>query len=146
MRMLAREQRAWDVRCDARAGVWDTRSTWGHEEHACDMGAFACTPRWAGFPTPQIRTQDLALFEELQRGVGEPPSLTVQDPTLGTVACRLGAASETLARKYFYLNGAHGSEASRAAWGAEGHRDPRVHGVRGGGLRESRVSARPGPR
>ena len=95
---------------------------------------------------PQIRTQDLALFEELQRrGIGEPPSLTVQDPTLGTIACRLGAASETLARKYFYLNGVHGSEASRAAWGAEGPRDPRVHGVGGGGLHESRVPAQPGP-
>lgn len=59
------------------------------------------------FPHVQIRTQDLALFEELQESLGEPPSLTLQDPTLGTIACRLGAPSETLARKYFYLNGTH---------------------------------------
>lgn len=100
--------------------------------------------RWAGFPTPQIRTQDLALFEELQRGIGEPPSLTVQDPTLGTIACRLGAASETLARKYFYLNGVHGSEATRAAWGAGGPWDPWVHGVGGDGLRREQGACTPG--
>ncbi|XP_032304311.1 sperm acrosome membrane-associated protein 6 isoform X5 [Coturnix japonica] len=56
-----------------------------------------------------IRTQDLALFEELQRGTRESAILTVQAPTLGTIACRLGAASETLARKYFYLNVSGGS-------------------------------------
>ncbi|XP_032304308.1 sperm acrosome membrane-associated protein 6 isoform X2 [Coturnix japonica] len=74
-----------------------------------------------------IRTQDLALFEELQRGTRESAILTVQAPTLGTIACRLGAASETLARKYFYLNGVHGLEATRAAWGAAGPQDPWVH-------------------
>ncbi|XP_042695410.1 sperm acrosome membrane-associated protein 6 [Centrocercus urophasianus] len=87
---------------------------WVHEDEAitlhCDV-PFAVPPElqvtWMF--AKDIRTQDLALFEELQRGVGEPPSLTVQDPTLGTVACRLGAASETLARKYFYLNVSGGS-------------------------------------
>lgn len=88
-----------------------------------------------------IRTQDLALFEELQRGTRESAILTVQAPTLGTIACRLGAASETLARKYFYLNGVHGLEATRAAWGAAGPQDPWVHRVGGNGLCRSRVPA-----
>ncbi|XP_061868628.1 sperm acrosome membrane-associated protein 6 [Colius striatus] len=51
-----------------------------------------------------LRTQDLSVFEELQGGAEGPLSLTLQDPTPGTVACRLGALSEPLARKYFYLN------------------------------------------
>ncbi|XP_021271649.1 sperm acrosome membrane-associated protein 6-like [Numida meleagris] len=92
------------------------QDVWVHEDEAitlhCDV-PFAVPPElqvtWMF--AKDIRTQDLALFEELQRGVGEPPSLTVQDPTLGTIACRLGAASETLARKYFYLNGPPGNAA-----------------------------------
>ncbi|XP_048822879.1 uncharacterized protein LOC125702993 isoform X3 [Lagopus muta] len=91
------------------SSLWTAQDLWVHEDEAitlhCDV-PFAVPPElqvtWMF--AKDIRTQDLALFEELQRGVGEPPSLTVQDPTLGTVACRLGAASETLARKYFYLN------------------------------------------
>ncbi|XP_064373795.1 sperm acrosome membrane-associated protein 6 [Dromaius novaehollandiae] len=51
-----------------------------------------------------LRTQDLALFEELQGGMGGPPTLILQDPPLGTIACSLGAHAETLARKYFFLN------------------------------------------
>ncbi|XP_024997908.2 sperm acrosome membrane-associated protein 6 isoform X4 [Gallus gallus] len=90
------------------------QDVWVHEDEAitlhCDV-PFAVPPElqvtWMF--AKDIRTQDLALFEELQRGIGEPPSLTVQDPTLGTIACRLGAASETLARKYFYLNVSGGS-------------------------------------
>ena len=65
----------------------------------------------------------------------------MQDPTLGTIACRLGAASETLARKYFYLNGVHGSEATRAAVGPW---DPWVHGVGGDGLRREQGACTPG--
>uniref|UniRef100_A0A8C9EQR8 Ig-like domain-containing protein n=1 Tax=Pavo cristatus TaxID=9049 RepID=A0A8C9EQR8_PAVCR len=92
------------------------QDVWVHEDEAitlhCDV-PFAVPPElqvtWMF--AKDIRTQDLALFEELQRGIGEPPSLTVQDPTLGTIACRLGAASETLARKYFYLNGPPGDAA-----------------------------------
>lgn len=57
-------------------------------------------------PMPQLRTQDLALFEELQESVEGPLSLTLQDPTPGTIACHLGVLSEPLVRKYFYLNGA----------------------------------------
>ncbi|GAB0197915.1 sperm acrosome membrane-associated protein 6 [Grus japonensis] len=53
-----------------------------------------------------LRTQDLALFEELQGSAEGPLSLTIQDPTPGTIACRLGVLSEPLVRKYFYLNGA----------------------------------------
>uniref|UniRef100_A0A803XLF7 Sperm acrosome associated 6 n=1 Tax=Meleagris gallopavo TaxID=9103 RepID=A0A803XLF7_MELGA len=92
------------------------QDVWVHEDEAvtlrCDV-PFAVPPElqvtWMF--AKDIRTQDLALFEELQRGAGEPPGLTVQDPTLGTIACRLGAASETLARKYFYLNGPPGDAA-----------------------------------
>ncbi|XP_013026308.1 sperm acrosome membrane-associated protein 6 isoform X5 [Anser cygnoides] len=88
------------------------QDVWVHEDEAitlhCDV-PFAVPPdlpiTWMF--AKDIRTQDLALFEELQESLGEPPSLTLQDPTLGTIACRLGAPSETLARKYFYLNGAH---------------------------------------
>ncbi|XP_040388799.1 sperm acrosome membrane-associated protein 6 isoform X2 [Cygnus olor] len=86
------------------------QDVWVHEDEAttlhCDV-PFAVPPdlpiTWMF--AKDIRTQDLALFEELQESLGEPPSLTLQDPTLGTIACRLGAPSETLARKYFYLNG-----------------------------------------
>ncbi|XP_028939771.1 sperm acrosome membrane-associated protein 6 [Antrostomus carolinensis] len=56
-----------------------------------------------------LHTQDLALFEELQGSVEGPLSLTLQDPTPGTIACRLGVPSEPLARKYFYLNVSRGS-------------------------------------
>ncbi|XP_013026305.1 sperm acrosome membrane-associated protein 6 isoform X2 [Anser cygnoides] len=90
------------------------QDVWVHEDEAitlhCDV-PFAVPPdlpiTWMF--AKDIRTQDLALFEELQESLGEPPSLTLQDPTLGTIACRLGAPSETLARKYFYLNVSGGS-------------------------------------
>ncbi|PKU39901.1 sperm acrosome membrane-associated protein 6-like [Limosa lapponica baueri] len=52
-----------------------------------------------------LRTQDLALFEELQGSVEGSLSLTIQDPTPGTIVCCLGVLSEPLVRKYFYLNG-----------------------------------------
>ncbi|KAM6110715.1 sperm acrosome membrane-associated protein 6-like [Pterocles gutturalis] len=51
-----------------------------------------------------LRTQDLALFEELQGSEERHLNLTVQDPTPGTIACRLGVLYEPLVRKYFYLN------------------------------------------
>ena len=54
---------------------------------------------------PQLRAQDLALFEELPGSAEGTLSLTLQDPTPGTIACRLGVLSEPLVRKYFYLNG-----------------------------------------
>ena len=50
---------------------------------------------------PQMRTQDLALFEELQGSAVGPLSLTLQDPTPGTIGCLLGGLSEPLVRKYF---------------------------------------------
>ncbi|XP_074969419.1 sperm acrosome membrane-associated protein 6 [Phalacrocorax aristotelis] len=56
-----------------------------------------------------LRTQDLTLFEELQGSVERPLSLTLQDPTPGTIACCLGVLSEPLVRKYFYLNVSGGS-------------------------------------
>eukprot|EP00075_Anas_platyrhynchos_P012519 XP_027301772.1 sperm acrosome membrane-associated protein 6 [Anas platyrhynchos] len=89
--------------------MFPVQDVWVHEDEAitlhCDV-PFAVPPdlpiTWMF--AKDIRTQDLALFEELQESLGEPPSLTLQDPTLGTIACRLGSPSETLARKYFYLN------------------------------------------
>ncbi|KAM7088742.1 sperm acrosome membrane-associated protein 6 [Ciconia maguari] len=56
-----------------------------------------------------LRTQDLALFEELPGSAEGTLSLTLQDPTPGTIACRLGVLSEPLVRKYFYLNVSGGS-------------------------------------
>ncbi|CAM9573101.1 unnamed protein product [Bubo scandiacus] len=56
-----------------------------------------------------LRTQDLAVFDELQESVEGPLSLTLQDPVPGTVACVLGVLSEPLVRKYFYLNVSGGS-------------------------------------
>ncbi|XP_065587702.1 sperm acrosome membrane-associated protein 6-like [Cyrtonyx montezumae] len=90
------------------------QDVWVQEDEAitlhCDV-PFAVPPElqvtWMF--AKDIRTQDLALFEELQRSTGEPQRLTVHDPTLGTVACCLAAASEILARKYFYLNVSVGS-------------------------------------
>ncbi|XP_046786455.1 sperm acrosome membrane-associated protein 6 isoform X3 [Gallus gallus] len=107
--LLQVRERRW-----AQLAMLPVQDVWVHEDEAitlhCDV-PFAVPPElqvtWMF--AKDIRTQDLALFEELQRGIGEPPSLTVQDPTLGTIACRLGAASETLARKYFYLNVSGGS-------------------------------------
>eukprot|EP00076_Gallus_gallus_P032357 XP_024997895.1 sperm acrosome membrane-associated protein 6 [Gallus gallus] len=77
------------------------QDVWVHEDEAITLHCDVPSPsllscRLRGMFAKDIRTQELALFEELQRGIGEPPSLTVQDPTLGTIACRLGAASETL--------------------------------------------------
>ncbi|XP_062457058.1 sperm acrosome membrane-associated protein 6-like [Rhea pennata] len=61
-----------------------------------------------------LRTQDLTLFEELQGGMEGPPTLVLQDPPLGTIACSLGAHAKTLARKYFFLNVSGGTmEAER---------------------------------
>lgn len=71
-----------------------------HFMYLVDQAALMC------FSTPQLRTQDLALFEELQGSAEGPLSLTLQDPIPGTIACRLGVLSEPLVRKYFYLNGA----------------------------------------
>ncbi|XP_054022529.1 sperm acrosome membrane-associated protein 6 [Dryobates pubescens] len=51
-----------------------------------------------------LRTQDLAHFEELQGSVSGPFSLTIQEPVPGTVACCLGPISQPLVRKYFYIN------------------------------------------
>ncbi|KAK4812309.1 hypothetical protein QYF61_014095 [Mycteria americana] len=56
-----------------------------------------------------LRTQDLALFEELPGSAEGTLSLTLQDPTPGTIACCLGVLSEPLVRKYFYLNVSGGS-------------------------------------
>ncbi|KAM8991728.1 sperm acrosome membrane-associated protein 6 [Ara ararauna] len=56
-----------------------------------------------------LHTQDLALFEELKVGVEGLFILTIQDPTPGTIACHLGAPSEPLVRKFFYLNVSGGS-------------------------------------
>ncbi|KAM9277470.1 sperm acrosome membrane-associated protein 6 [Cariama cristata] len=56
-----------------------------------------------------LRTQDLAVFEELKGSAQGRLSLTLQDPTTGTIACRLGVLSEPLVRKYFYLNVSVGS-------------------------------------
>ncbi|XP_051492056.1 sperm acrosome membrane-associated protein 6 [Apus apus] len=61
-----------------------------------------------------LHTQDLSVFEELRGILGDPLSLTLHDPTPGTIACCLGFLSEPLARKYFYLNVTGGSvEAER---------------------------------
>lgn len=57
-------------------------------------------------PTPQMRTQDLTLFEELQTSEEGPLSLTLWGPVQGTFACRLADLFEPFIRKYFYLNGA----------------------------------------
>ncbi|XP_032863029.2 sperm acrosome membrane-associated protein 6 [Tyto alba] len=51
-----------------------------------------------------LRTQDLAVFDELKESVEGPLSLTLHDPISGTIACCLGVLSEPLIRKYFYLN------------------------------------------
>ncbi|KAM8804632.1 sperm acrosome membrane-associated protein 6 [Eudromia elegans] len=56
-----------------------------------------------------LRTQDLTLFEELQGGMKGPPTLILQDPPLGTIACSLGTHDEIVARKYFFLNVSGGS-------------------------------------
>lgn len=89
------------------------------------------------FPHPQLRTQDLALFEELQGSVEGALSLTLQNPTPGTIACRLGVLSEPLVRKYFYLNGAPrhlGALGPVSSVGWSRTPDTRVHGkcVHGG--------------
>ncbi|KAM9218650.1 sperm acrosome membrane-associated protein 6-like [Leptosomus discolor] len=51
-----------------------------------------------------LRTQDLALFEELRGSAAGRLSLTLQEPRAATIACQRGALSEPLVRKYFYLN------------------------------------------
>ncbi|XP_019467429.1 sperm acrosome membrane-associated protein 6 isoform X3 [Meleagris gallopavo] len=129
------------------------QDVWVHEDEAvtlrCDV-PFAVPPElqvtWMF--AKDIRTQDLALFEELQRGAGEPPGLTVQDPTLGTIACRLGAASETLARnvgrKRGGRAGAPGPVQSCAAL-APGQSPPAPHHIPAAGigpwLRRARAAA-----
>lgn len=90
-----------------------------------DHAALMCSPM------PQLRTQDLALFEELQGSAEGPLSLTLQHPTPGTIACHLGVLSEPLVRKYFYLNGAPRHLSTLGAVGNVGWRrtsDPWVHG------------------
>ncbi|XP_019326830.1 PREDICTED: sperm acrosome membrane-associated protein 6 [Aptenodytes forsteri] len=90
------------------------QDVWAHADEAitlhCDV-PFATPPdlpiTWMF--AKDLRTQDLALFEELQGGAEGPLSLTLQDPTPGTIACRLGFLSESLVRKYFYLNVSGGS-------------------------------------
>ncbi|KAM6338093.1 sperm acrosome membrane-associated protein 6 [Alca torda] len=87
---------------------------WAHADEAitlhCDV-PFATPPNlpitWMF--AKDLRTQDLALFEELQGRAEGPLSLTLQDPTPGTIACHLGVLSEPLVRKYFYLNVSEGS-------------------------------------
>ncbi|KAM6403260.1 sperm acrosome membrane-associated protein 6 [Rhynochetos jubatus] len=87
------------------------QDVWAHADEAttlhCDV-PFATPPdlpvTWMF--AKDLRTQDLALFEEMQGSVEGPLSLTLQDPTPGTIACCLGVLSEPLVRKYFYLNGA----------------------------------------
>lgn len=112
-------------------------------------------------PMPQLRTQDLALFEELQGSAEGPLSLTIQDPTPGTIACRLGVLSEPLVRKYFYLNGAPRCLSALGAVssvGWSGTPDTCIHGrvmhggvascqdtlVHGGQVEWSRCSLMPG--
>jgi len=51
-----------------------------------DQAALTCPP------VPQLRTQDLALFEELQGSAERPLSLILQDPTPGSIACLLGGS------------------------------------------------------
>ncbi|XP_027559101.1 sperm acrosome membrane-associated protein 6 [Neopelma chrysocephalum] len=53
---------------------------------------------------PNLRTQDMSLFEELKGNPENPSSLTVEEPVPGTVACRLGEVSKPFVRKFFYLN------------------------------------------
>ncbi|XP_009887204.1 PREDICTED: uncharacterized protein LOC104289887 [Charadrius vociferus] len=87
---------------------------WAHADEAitlhCDV-PFATPPNlpitWMF--AKDLHTQDLALFEELQESVEGPLSLTLRDPTPGTIACHLGVLSEPLVRKYFYLNVSEGS-------------------------------------
>ncbi|KAM6373239.1 LOW QUALITY PROTEIN: sperm acrosome membrane-associated protein 6 [Pluvialis apricaria] len=87
---------------------------WAHADEAitlhCDV-PFAIPPdlpiTWMF--AKDLHTQDLALFEELQESAEGPLSLTLQDPTLGTIACHMGVLSEPLVRKYFYLNVSEGS-------------------------------------
>ncbi|KAM9370682.1 sperm acrosome membrane-associated protein 6 [Phaethornis superciliosus] len=94
------------------------QEVWAHADEAltlhCEV-SFATPPdlpiTWMF--AKDLHTQDLAVFEELQR-TPEGQSLTLQDPTPGTIACCLGFLTDPVARKYFYLNVTGGSvEAER---------------------------------
>ncbi|KAJ7423096.1 tenascin-R-like protein [Willisornis vidua] len=70
----------------------------------------------AGLPitwmfAPNVRTEEISLFKELQGNPGKPSRLTIEQPEPGTVACRLGEPFEPIARKFFYLNVSEGSVA-----------------------------------
>ncbi|XP_071431460.1 sperm acrosome membrane-associated protein 6 [Pithys albifrons albifrons] len=70
----------------------------------------------AGLPVtwmfaPNVRTEEISLFKELQGNPGKPSRLTIEQPEPGTVACRLGEPFEPVARKFFYLNVSEGSMA-----------------------------------
>ncbi|XP_027761272.1 sperm acrosome membrane-associated protein 6 [Empidonax traillii] len=58
---------------------------------------------------PNLRTQDISLFKELKGNPEKPFSLTIEEPSPGTVACRLGEVSKPFVRKFFYLNVSEGS-------------------------------------
>ncbi|KAM6296680.1 sperm acrosome membrane-associated protein 6 [Aegotheles albertisi] len=113
---------------------------WAHVDEAitlhCEV-SFATPP---GLPitwmfAKDLHTQDLALFEELQENVEGSLSLTIQDPSPGTIACCLGFLSEPLARKFFHLNVSGGSveverglqARFRAVLGWPHHRTLRYH-------------------
>ncbi|XP_010006065.1 PREDICTED: tenascin-N-like, partial [Chaetura pelagica] len=92
---------------------------WAHADEAITMDCsvpFAIPPdkpiTWLF--AKDLHTQDLSVFEELRGIQGDPVTLTLHDPTPGTIACCRGFLSEPLARKYFYVNVTGGSvEAER---------------------------------